>query len=166
MSKKPRGHYCRICGQHKANEKFSGCGHAAHICKACAKRGNKPPDIKDEPLVFIDDDDIDISDYIVIADEEPREAVKKRKSSKEKLLRASQKKTAKTFLSKMLENGEVASTEVREAAAKAGIPTEALHRAKGSLGIRAVAAESGGVWKLPRQKKQTESNADSANGGT
>ena len=33
--KKPHGHYCRICGQYKANEKFSGRGHAAHICKAC-----------------------------------------------------------------------------------------------------------------------------------
>jgi len=33
---KPRGHYCKICGEHKANEKFSGKGHAAHICKACS----------------------------------------------------------------------------------------------------------------------------------
>lgn len=32
---KPHGHYCRVCGEHKANEKFSGKGHAAHICKAC-----------------------------------------------------------------------------------------------------------------------------------
>ena len=30
------GHYCKICGEHKANEKFSGKGHAAHICKKCA----------------------------------------------------------------------------------------------------------------------------------
>jgi hypothetical protein len=37
MKKTKRGHYCRICGAHKANEKFSGKGHAAHICKACAK---------------------------------------------------------------------------------------------------------------------------------
>jgi hypothetical protein len=33
--KKPQGHYCRIRGQYKANEKFSGRGHAAHICKEC-----------------------------------------------------------------------------------------------------------------------------------
>ena len=32
---KPHGHYCKICGEYKANEKFSGKGHAAHICKAC-----------------------------------------------------------------------------------------------------------------------------------
>lgn len=34
--KKHRGHYCKICGEYKANEKFSGRGHANHICKACA----------------------------------------------------------------------------------------------------------------------------------
>ena len=34
---KNRGHYCKICGEYKANEKFSGKGHAAHICKECAK---------------------------------------------------------------------------------------------------------------------------------
>lgn len=30
------GHYCRICGKHKPNEKFSGKGHKNHICKACS----------------------------------------------------------------------------------------------------------------------------------
>lgn len=33
---KKQGHYCKICGEYKANEKFSGKGHAAHICKSCA----------------------------------------------------------------------------------------------------------------------------------
>ena len=33
---KKHGHYCKICGEYKANEKFSGKGHATHICKACA----------------------------------------------------------------------------------------------------------------------------------
>ncbi len=40
MSKKknrPHGHYCKICGEYKANEKFSGKGRAAHICKACSR---------------------------------------------------------------------------------------------------------------------------------
>ncbi|MEY8523980.1 hypothetical protein AALA90_13320, partial [Lachnospiraceae bacterium 38-10] len=40
MSKKknrPHGHYCKICGEEKANEKFSGKGHAAHICKTCSR---------------------------------------------------------------------------------------------------------------------------------
>ena len=37
MAKKKRqGHFCKICGETKANEKFSGKGHAAHICKQCA----------------------------------------------------------------------------------------------------------------------------------
>ena len=36
MAKKKRqGHYCKICGEVKANEKFSGKGHAKHICKKC-----------------------------------------------------------------------------------------------------------------------------------
>ena len=34
---KPHGHYCKICGRRRANEKFSGSGHAAHICKDCAR---------------------------------------------------------------------------------------------------------------------------------
>lgn len=34
--KKKQGHYCRVCGERKANEKFSGKGHAKHICKECA----------------------------------------------------------------------------------------------------------------------------------
>src|SRR5689334_19120825 len=32
---KPHGHYCWVCGEHKANEKFSGRGHATHMCKQC-----------------------------------------------------------------------------------------------------------------------------------
>ena len=34
-SNKPHGHYCWVCGEHKANEKFSGRGHATHMCKKC-----------------------------------------------------------------------------------------------------------------------------------
>lgn len=34
--KKHRGHYCRICGEVKSNESFSGRGHAKHICKECS----------------------------------------------------------------------------------------------------------------------------------
>jgi len=30
------GHCCRICGRERANEKFSGKGHASHVCKDCA----------------------------------------------------------------------------------------------------------------------------------
>jgi hypothetical protein len=36
MKKKRPGHYCKICGERKANEKFSGKGHAEHICKKCS----------------------------------------------------------------------------------------------------------------------------------
>lgn len=34
---RPQGHYCKIYGEYKANEKFSGKGYAAHICKDCSK---------------------------------------------------------------------------------------------------------------------------------
>lgn len=33
--KKLPGHHCKICGERKANEKFSGKGHAKHVCKEC-----------------------------------------------------------------------------------------------------------------------------------
>lgn len=33
--KKGFGHYCKICGERKANEKFNDKGHAVHICKQC-----------------------------------------------------------------------------------------------------------------------------------
>lgn len=35
--KRYRGHYCKICGEIKSNEKFSGKGHKNHICKSCSK---------------------------------------------------------------------------------------------------------------------------------
>jgi len=35
------GHYCRICGRTRANEKFSGKGHKKNICKGCAGKARK-----------------------------------------------------------------------------------------------------------------------------
>lgn len=43
-----RGHYCKICGEYQSNEKFSGKGHVAHICKSCA---SLPPEKKSEMIV-------------------------------------------------------------------------------------------------------------------
>ena len=40
---KKSGHYCKVCGRFRANEKFTGKGHATHICKDCAKL---PPEEK------------------------------------------------------------------------------------------------------------------------
>lgn len=38
MSRRKRsGHWCKICGETKANEKFTGKGHRRHICRECAK---------------------------------------------------------------------------------------------------------------------------------
>lgn len=31
------GHWCWVCGRILANERFSGKGHARHICKECSK---------------------------------------------------------------------------------------------------------------------------------
>jgi len=31
------GHYCRVCGRVRANERFSGKGHRSHVCKDCAR---------------------------------------------------------------------------------------------------------------------------------
>ena len=42
---KKNGHYCKVCGRYRANEKFTGKGHAMHICKDCAKL---PPEVKAE----------------------------------------------------------------------------------------------------------------------
>lgn len=46
---KKHGHYCKICGEYKANEKFSGKGHAAHICKICAAL---PPEKQAEEMTI------------------------------------------------------------------------------------------------------------------
>lgn len=35
--KNTQGHYCKICGQRKSIESFSGKGHANHICKSCSR---------------------------------------------------------------------------------------------------------------------------------
>ena len=35
--KQLHGHYCKICGLRRANEKFNGSGNVAHICKDCAR---------------------------------------------------------------------------------------------------------------------------------
>lgn len=34
-----RGHYCWSCDCYCANERFSGRGHARHVCRDCAKLG-------------------------------------------------------------------------------------------------------------------------------
>ena len=39
--KKPRGHFCWCCGRLRPNERFSGRGHARHLCKECSKLGNE-----------------------------------------------------------------------------------------------------------------------------
>ena len=39
--KRQSGHYCWSCDRRQANEKFSGKGHARHLCKDCARLGKE-----------------------------------------------------------------------------------------------------------------------------
>jgi len=53
---KTMGHYCRICGRTRPNEKFSGKGHRIHICKECArmpKEKREAIEQKDEIFGFL-----------------------------------------------------------------------------------------------------------------
>ena len=62
--KKHNVHYCRICGEYKANEKFSGKGHAQHICKTCMYHRNDKEQLKSEDIVYADYDlESDDMDY-------------------------------------------------------------------------------------------------------
>ncbi|HDN65054.1 MAG TPA: hypothetical protein ENF23_01965 [Methanosarcinales archaeon] len=36
--KRYRGHFCKVCRKILANEKFSGKGRTAHICKKCTRK--------------------------------------------------------------------------------------------------------------------------------
>ena len=120
--------------------------------------------MKPEPLQFVDENSypfalLEEDSYPVTFDEAPPpKPKKKRKPSKEKLLRAAQKKQAKEFLNKILAGGDVGAVEIHANARAAGLPKEALHRAKGSLGIVAVATENGSVWRLPKTTNEPESN--------
>ena len=53
--RRKQGHYCRICGEYKANEKFSGKGHAQHICKSCMSNMRKEDKVKDDSGLFTED---------------------------------------------------------------------------------------------------------------
>lgn len=41
MGKRNRlpGHFCWVCGRRRPNERFSGKGHSAHVCRDCARLG-------------------------------------------------------------------------------------------------------------------------------
>ena len=49
LNMKKHGRCCKVCGEYKANEKFSGRGHAAHICKVCAQL---PPEEQAERMTL------------------------------------------------------------------------------------------------------------------
>jgi hypothetical protein len=37
MAKRYRGHFCWACARTRPNERFSGRGHAKHLCRDCAR---------------------------------------------------------------------------------------------------------------------------------
>ncbi len=50
------GHYCRICGRDRPNEKFSGKGHRIHVCKDCSRLPKdefREREVKDEIAGFL-----------------------------------------------------------------------------------------------------------------
>jgi hypothetical protein len=38
--RKKHGHFCWCCGRMRPNERFSGSGHARHVCRDCSKLGS------------------------------------------------------------------------------------------------------------------------------
>jgi hypothetical protein len=41
VTKRRRGHFCWSCERSLPNERFSGGGHARHVCRECAKLGQE-----------------------------------------------------------------------------------------------------------------------------
>lgn len=44
------GHYCRICGRVRPNEKFSGKGHRIHVCKECSRMPKEEREIIEQEI--------------------------------------------------------------------------------------------------------------------
>lgn len=87
MTKMHKGHYCKICGEYKSNESFSGKGHAQHICKECMgemKKGNKkilnlPFGDNEFEIVYVDE----YTETILYDNNEERETKTFKKLSRE-----------------------------------------------------------------------------------
>lgn len=43
---KRRGHFCCACERYRANERFSGHGHARHVCRECSKLGSEELELR------------------------------------------------------------------------------------------------------------------------
>jgi hypothetical protein len=110
----------------------------AHICKDCAKRGNKPPEL--------DNDGSIINQF--------SKQKRHRKPGKVRLILASQKEQSKGFLKHLLAIGDVSEFTIHEKAAKVGLPKEALLGAKNALGIIVVETENSFVWRLPKAENE------------
>lgn len=60
------GHYCRICGRTRANEKFSGKGHKNRICKDCSgKSGTKIKKNSIDENIFTSETTVPLNDILI-----------------------------------------------------------------------------------------------------
>jgi len=64
------GHYCKICGRTRANERFSGKGHKNNICKSCSGKSRKrgKNNISQEDDLFLDTKIISKEELIPLED--------------------------------------------------------------------------------------------------
>ena len=70
--KRHQGHYCKVCGEIKSNESFSGKGHKNHICKKCAQLPNdvRQQMMRENAMPFSSFDDIDDKQMLIDEDVE------------------------------------------------------------------------------------------------
>lgn len=62
IKKRYRGHYCKVCGEIKSYEKFSGKGHKNHICKSCSKLSKSD---RSELMLLRKIEDIEVSGFFL-----------------------------------------------------------------------------------------------------
>lgn len=70
--KRHQGHYCKVSGEIKSNESFSGKGHKNHICKKCAQLPNdvRQQMMRENAMPFLSFDDIDDKQMLIDEDVE------------------------------------------------------------------------------------------------
>ncbi|MGD9569921.1 MAG: hypothetical protein AB7V48_16680 [Sedimentibacter sp.] len=59
------GHYCRICGRTRANEKFSGKGHKNHVCKDCSGKSSRKANRNSSNESFASETTLLLNDMII-----------------------------------------------------------------------------------------------------
>lgn len=102
--KRYRGHYCKICGEVKSNEKFSGKGHNSHICKSCSKLSVEK---RNELVQLRKIENIEYSGFYLSKTD--RDTLKKYRKNKK------YSEEVRAYASKVLEEAEERYQEMQEA---------------------------------------------------